>query len=256
MYSMYNAAFAALELDYVYIPFIVNDLEKAVQGIRHLGVKAIGVTIPYKIAIVPYLDALDDDARRIGAVNAVINTNGKLLGVNTDGRGALKALQEVTGISGKKVVVLGAGGAARATAFAVADAKAHLVIANRTENAAAGLAKAVGSAYVTLDKLEQALKGADIVINATSVGMAPREDAMLVSKELLAPEVVVMDFVSTPRETKLLREAREKGCKIVQGDRMLFWQGVLKFQAYTGIEPPVEVMEKALEDSFNAKTSQ
>lgn len=250
MYGMYNAAFAALGLDYVYVPFIVDDLEKAVQGIRHLGIQAVGVTIPYKIAIMPYLDALDDDARRIGAVNAVINTNGKLLGVNTDGRGALKALQEVTSVAGKKVVVLGAGGSARAIAFAAADAKARLVIVNRTEHAAAGLAKAVGCAYETLERVEQAVKDADIVINATSVGMVPRMDASLVSKQLLAPGMVVMDFVSNPKETKLLREAREQGCKVVHGDRMLFWQGVLKFQAYTGVEPPLEVMERALNNSF------
>jgi len=252
MYGMYNAAFAALGLDYVYVPFIVDDLEKAVQGIRHLGIKAVGVTIPYKIAIMPYLDALDDDARRIGAVNAVINANGKLLGVNTDGRGALKALQEVTGpsVARRKVVVLGAGGSARAIAFAAADAKAHLVIVNRTEHTAAELAKAVGCAYETLERIEWAVKDADIVINATSVGMVPRMDASLVSKQLLAPCMVVMDFVSNPKETKLLREAREQRCEVVHGDRMLFWQGVLKFQAYTGVEPPLEVMERALNNSF------
>jgi shikimate dehydrogenase len=250
MYGMYNAAFATLGLDYVYVPFIVDDLEKAVQGIRHLGIKAVGVTIPYKIAIMPYLDALDNDARRIGAVNAVINTNGKLLGVNTDGRGALKALQEVASVAEKKVVVLGAGGSARAIAFAAADAKASLVIVNRTESAAAGLAKAIGCAYETLERIERAIKGADIVINATSVGMVPHVDASLVSKQLLAPTMVVMDFVSNPKETKLLRQAREQGCEIVHGDRMLFWQGVLKFQAYTSVEPPTEVMERALNNSF------
>src|SRR5215471_11856791 len=104
MYAMYNAAFEALKLNYAYVPFRVNDLEKAIQGVRHLGIKAIGVTIPYKIAVIPYLDELDSDASRIGAVNAIINHDGKLIGANTDGRGAVKALQEVTAIAGKKVV--------------------------------------------------------------------------------------------------------------------------------------------------------
>ena len=246
MYAMYNAAFEALGLNYVYVPFIVKDLEKAVEGIRHLGIKAIGVTIPYKIDILPYLDELDSDARRIGAVNAIINNNGKLLGANTDGKGAVKALQEVTDIAGKKVVLLGAGGAARAIAFALADEGANVVIVNRTTNAAADLAKAVNCTYQTIDKLEQEIKGARVVINATSVGMVPNENESLVNKIALSSDSVVMDLVSHPKETKLLKEAQERGCRIIYGARMLFWQGVLKFKVYTGIEPPIEVMEKAL----------
>jgi shikimate dehydrogenase len=246
MYAMYNAAFEALGLNYVYVPFIVKDLEKAVEGIRHLGIKAIGVTIPYKIDILPYLDELDSDARRIGAVNAVINNNGKLLGANTDGKGAVKALQEVTDIAGKKIVLLGAGGAARAIAFALADEGVDVVIVNRTKNAAADLAKAVNCTYQTIDKLEQEIKGAHVVINATSVGMVPAENESIVKKEVLLSELIVMDLVSHPKETKLLKEAKERGCKIVYGDRMLFWQGVLKFEIYTGVEPPIDVMEKVL----------
>src|SRR6266516_121098 len=123
MYAMYNAAFEALGLNYIYIPFIVQDLAKAVEGVRNLGVQALGVTIPYKIEILPYLDELDSDAQRIGAVNAVINSGGRLIGANTDGKGAVRALQEATSIAGKKVILLGAGGAARALAFALADAR-------------------------------------------------------------------------------------------------------------------------------------
>jgi shikimate dehydrogenase len=246
MYAMYNAAFEALGLNYIYVPLVVKDLEKAVEGVRHLGIKAIGVTIPYKIDVLPYLDKLDSDARRIGAVNAIVNHDGTLLGANTDGKGAVKALQEITALAGKKVVLLGAGGAARAIAFAIADEGGSLVIVNRTKDAAADLAKAVDCKYATIDKLEQAIIGAHIVINATSVGMAPAENASLVRKEWLSPECIVMDLVSNPRETKLLKEAKERRCQIVYGERMLFWQGALKFQIYTGVEPPIEVMEKAL----------
>src|SRR5438876_919086 len=183
MYAMYNAAFEALGLNYVYVPFVVKDLEKAVEGVRHLGIKAIGVTIPYKIDVLPYLDELDSDARRIGAANAIVNHNGTLLGANTDGKGAVKALQEITDIAGKKVVLLGAGGAARAVAFAIVDKGGNLVIVNRTKDAAEDLAKAVGCEYETPDKLEQELKGVHIVINATSVGMVPNEKESLVRKE-------------------------------------------------------------------------
>jgi len=221
-------------------------LAKAVEGIRHLGIKAIGVTIPYKVDIVPYLDALDDDAKRIGAVNAIVNNNGALLGANTDGKGAVKALQEVSAIAGKKVVLLGAGGSARAIAFAIADEKGDLVIVNRTENAAETLAKAVHCRYATLEKLEQEIRDAHIVINATSVGMVPNVDETLLEKALLSSECVVMDLVPNPKETKLLKEAKERGCRVVYGDRMLLWQGFLKFKVYTGIEPPLEAMEKAL----------
>ena len=246
MYAMYNAAFEALELNYIYVPLIVKDLAKATEGIRHLGIKAVGVTIPYKIAIIPYLDEMDSDARRIGAVNAIVNHDGILLGANTDGKGAVKALQEVTPIVGKKVVLLGAGGAARAIAFAIVDGGGDLVIVNRTQSAAQELAKAVDCKYETIDKLEQELEDAHVVINATSVGMVPHENESLARKEVLSPELVVMDLVSAPKETKLLKEARERGCNVVYGDRMLFWQGVLKFEIYTGVKPPVEVMEKAI----------
>ena len=250
---MYNAAFEALGLNYVYVPLIVKDLEKAIEGMRHLGIKAIGVTIPYKIDVIPYLDELDSDASRIGAVNAIVNNNGKLVGANTDGKGAVKALQGVTAIAGKNVVLLGAGGAARAVAFAIADAGGNVVIVNRTKDTAVDLAKAVDCSYETVDKLEQAIKGAHIVINATSVGMAPTENESLVKKEFLSSELVVMDLVSHPKETKLLREAIQRGSKIVYGDRMLFWQGVLKFELYTGVEPPIEVMEEALSSSPRLK---
>jgi shikimate dehydrogenase len=246
MYAMYNAAFEALGLNYVYVPLIVNDLAKATGGIRHLGIKAVGVTIPYKIAIIPYLDELDSDASRIGAVNAVVNHDGILLGANTDGKGAVKALQEVTAIAGKKVVVLGAGGAARAIAFAIVDEGGYLVIVNRTRAAAQDLAKAVDCKYETLDKLEQELEDTHIVINATSVGMVPYVNESLVKKEELSPQLVVMDLVSAPKETKLLKEAKERGCSVVYGDRMLLWQGVLKIETYTGVKPPIEVMEKAI----------
>jgi len=246
MYAMYNAAFKALGLNYVYVPLVVKDLAKAVEGIRHLGIKAIGVTIPYKVDVVPYLDTLDNDAKSIGAVNAIINSNGTLLGANTDGKGAVKALQEVTDITGKKVVLLGAGGSARAIAFAIAEKVKDLVIINRTENAAAALAKPVNCRHKTLDSLEQEIHDAHIVINATSVGMVPTAEESLIEKALLSSKLVIMDLVPNPKETKLLKDAKEKGCQIVYGDRMLLWQGVLKFTVYTGIEPPLEVMEKAL----------
>lgn len=246
MYAMYNAAFEALNLNYLYIPLAVENLEKAVEGVRHLGIRAIGVTIPYKVDVLPYLDMLDKDAERIGAVNAIVNKDGVLLGTNTDGKGAVKALQEVTDVTGKNVVLLGAGGAARSLAFALVDAGGRVCIINRTEESAVDLARVVNCRWGGLETIERELKDAHILINATSVGMAPDVERSLVRQIWLSPESVVMDLVSHPKETLLLREARARGCEIVYGERMLFWQGVLKFKTYTGVEPPAQVMEEAL----------
>ena len=246
MYAMYNAAFKALDLNYIYIPLVVNNLQKAVEGIRNLGIKGIGVTIPYKIEMIKYLDELDENAKRVGAVNVVINNHGKLIGGNTDGLGAMKALEEVTNLKNKKVILLGSGGAARAIAFAVKDRDGKLIIVNRTYKIARDLAHAVNCRFIKLDQLGKEIKEADILINATSVGMAPNIHESLVTKEYLRHKLAVMDLVTNPKETKLLKEAKEKGCKIVYGERMLFWQSVLKFKIFTGAEPPVKVMEESL----------
>lgn len=246
MYAIYNAAFDTLGQNVVYIPFCVDDLEKAVNGVKHLGIKAVGVSIPYKIDIIKYLDGLDRDAKRTGAVNVVVNKNGKLIGSNTDGKGAVKALQEVTQIKNKKILLLGGGGAARAIAFAVKDEGAEVIIINRTYAFAQNLAQAVGCRMAGMDKLAEEIKNIDILINATSVGMSPNENASPVPKSLLSGDLVVMDVVARPAETSLLKDAKEKGCSVVYAKRMLFWQAVLKFPLYTGIKPPISVMEKAI----------
>lgn len=253
MYAMYNAAIHALGINFRYVPFAVDDLPRAVEGVRHLGIAAIGITIPYKIAIMPFLDELDRDAQRIGAVNVVVNTGGRLVGHNTDGRGALRALQEQTPVRGSDdhVALLGAGGAARAIAFALGDAGVRCTVLNRTVAKAQELAEAVGegTAYGALSEVETVLPDATAVINTTSVGMAgtPDEGQSLVPAHLLRPDMTVMDIVSNPRETALLRDASANQCPVVYGYRMLLWQGVYKFSLYTGIEPPVEVMEQAME---------
>lgn len=246
MYAIYNAAFAALGLNYIYIPFAVSNLKSAVGGIRNLGIKAIGVTIPYKIEIIKYLDELDENAKRIGAVNVVINNNGKLIGGNTDGLGAVKALQEVTILTNKKIILLGSGGAARAIAFAVRDEAANLIITNRTYKTARDLAITANCQFIQFDQLDKEIRDADILINATSVGMAPNKNESSVDKKLLHSDLIVMDIVTNPKETKLLKSAKKMRCKIVYGERMLFWQAVLKFKLFTGVDAPIKVMEESL----------
>jgi shikimate dehydrogenase len=251
MYAIYNAAMEALGLNYLYVPFVVNDLQKAVEGMRHLGIAAAGVTIPYKMSIIPFLDELDAESQLVGAVAVVVNRDGKLIGGTTDGQGALKALQEKTEVAGKKVVLIGAGGAARAIAFSVCQAGGQLTVLNRAEEI--GMAESLGQAlrcpWGDFSLLEPSLSEADIVIHTTPVGMAntPLAGKSLVPPELLRPDMTVMDIVTNPRKTQLLQDAESRGCRLVYGDRMLLWQAVYKFQLYTGVEPPVTVMEQAME---------
>jgi shikimate dehydrogenase len=250
MYAIYNAAMEALGLNYLYVPFVVQDLQKAVEGMRHLGIAAAGVTIPYKISIIPFLDELDAEAKLVGAVAVVVNRDGKLVGGTTDGLGALKALQEKTPVSGKRVVLIGAGGAARAIAFSLSQAGAHVTVLNRQEEMAMAeaLGKDLGCPWADLSQLESCLGEADILVQTTPVGMAntPLAGRSLVAPPLLREKMTVMDIVTNPRKTPLLQDAEGRGCQVVYGERMLLWQAVYKFKLYTGVEPPVEVMEKAM----------
>lgn len=246
MYAMYNAAFEVLNLNYTYIPFEVTDLKQAVDGIRTLGIKGVGVTVPYKIEILKYLDELDDNARRIGAVNVVINNNGKLIGGNTDGIGAVKALKKITTISGKKIILLGSGGAARAIAFALTDAKGMVVILNRTGKTAEELARSAGCRSNNMESLSDEMKDTDIIINATTVGMNPDNNKSLVPRQFLKPNMIVMDLVTNPENTMFLNSAQKAGCKIVFGKSLLFWQAVEKFKMFTGHDAPIKEMERTL----------
>lgn len=250
MYAIYNAAMEALGLNYIYVPFVVNDLQKAVDGIRHLGVAAAGVTIPYKISIIPYLDELDDESRHVGAVAVVMNRDGRLIGGTTDGKGALRALREKTEVRGKRVTMVGAGGAARAIAFSLKQAGAEITVLNRAEEIAMAesLGKDIGCPWGDLSQLAENAGRSEILINTTPMGMANTslEGKSLVPRELLGRGMTVMDIVTTPRETRLLQDAAAAGCGVVHGDSMLLWQAVYKFQMYTGVEPPIDVMRQAM----------
>lgn len=251
MYAIYNAAMEALGLNYLYVPFVVKDLQKAVEGMRHLGIAAAGVTIPYKLSIIPFLDELDAEAKMVGAVAVVVNRDGKLIGGTTDGKGGLKALQEKTDVAGKRITLIGAGGAARAIAFSLHQAGGLLTVLNRVEEIemAQSLGTELGCPWGDFSRLEPSVSQAEIVIHTTPVGMANTSltGKSLVPAELLRKGMTVMDIVTNPRKTKLLEDAEKQGCHVVYGERMLLWQGVYKFKLYTGVEPPVEVMERAME---------
>lgn len=250
-----NAAFRHLDLDYVYVVFNVKSggLRDAVYGVKALGIRGLNVTMPHKTAITPYLDELDEIACKTGSVNTVLNNNGKLIGYTTDGIGALKALR-YAGIDpmGKKIVILGAGGASRSISFTLAEHASELVILNRTFSKAKALkddiCKALGdkvkvrAAPLIDENLSVELADADILVNATSVGMKPNENKTPVKQTYLRRDLAVFDLVYEPLETRLLREAKSIGAKVVDGLSMLVHQGAASFEIWTGVKAPVNVM--------------
>ena len=254
---MHNAAFEALGLDAIYLAFRVaeHDLGDAIRGAKSLGIAGLNVTIPLKEKALAFVEA-DDIASRIGAINTIDFTSGTPTGYNTDGIGALTVLKERVGeIRGKEVLILGAGGAARAIAFYLDAEGARLTIANRTEDRAAMLASSLHNAdFISLseEELKRHIKDADILINTTSVGMYPRADATLVNAGMMHSRLVVFDIVYNPAETKLLREAKKAGVQtIIEGVKMLVYQGAASFRIWTGMEPPVEVMEAAVRKALS-----
>lgn len=263
--AMHNAAFRSLGLNCAYIALRVPKpmLTDAIAGVRALGIAGLNVTIPHKIGIVGLLDELDEFASLVGAVNTVKNDRGKLIGFNTDGEGALRALEgKIGSIKGKEVVLLGAGGAARAIAFSLVRAGARLTIANRTVPRARALASTIEQklginvevASLGRAELTKALKNAGILINATSVGMYPKTDKTLVSASMMNRGLVVYDIVYEPLHTKLLREARRAGGKTINGLGMLVHQGALAFEIWTGKRAPIKIMEAAAKRELRGKS--
>jgi len=244
--AMHNRALAECGLPGVYVGFRVTDATAALAAIRALGIRGVSVTIPHKVAVMDHLDAVDESARAIGAVNTLTLENGRLVGTNTDGAGALDALAAVTPVAGRRVAVLGAGGAARAVAWSVARAGGRVTVYNRSPARAAALAEDLGIDHRPLTEVA----GVDILVNATSVGLAPRMDALPVDPEILDPSVVVMDIVYNPVEAALLAAARRRGCPTVDGVAMFVGQGARQFERWTGVPAPVEAMRAAVVEAL------
>ena len=253
---MHNAAFNALKLDYSFIAFKVKpaELENAANGMRALNIRGLNVTMPHKSAILKFLDRVDLSAQIINSVNTVLNKESKLFGFNTDGVGALKALRENgVELKGRKVLLLGAGGAARAIAYSMAKETDELAVLNRTLKPAQDLAKLleklankkIFAGSLSPKEIQQNLQDSDILINATSIGMKPKAEESVVAPKLLRPNLAVMDIVYNPIETKLVKEAQAVGAKVVSGVEMLIYQGAASFEIWTGKPAPVEVMRQA-----------
>ena len=252
---MHNAAFEALEMDYVYVAFDVDplNLKSAIDGAKSLNIKGFNVTIPHKIEVMKHLDEIDEVAALIGAVNTIDFENMK--GYNTDGIGAVKAIEEVTSIKNKNVVVAGAGGASRAISFYIAKYGADsLTILNRNVEKADNLAKDVSNSNLinevksdSMSEINSHVTDADILIDTTPVGMHPNvDDEPIVLADNMHDDLVVFDAVYNPNDTVLIKEAVKAGAKPVYGIKMLLYQGAESFRIWTGRDAPVDVMEDAL----------
>jgi shikimate dehydrogenase len=246
--KVHNAAYRALGVDYTFVSFGVEDAGGAVSAMRTLGIRGLNVTMPHKQAVIAHLDALDETAREIGAVNTIDNRDGYLTGYNTDCAGAVRALEEVTSLQGRRIALLGAGGAARAIAWGVQRAGARVTVFNRTASRGQELARAFGLAFGgDLSDFDPA--AFDGVVNATAAGFrAPDVNPLHAGQ--LAPHLFVMDAAFIPVRTKLIREAAGIGCRVVDGTRMLLHQFCGQVELYTGKPAPLDVMSAALLDEI------
>lgn len=262
---IHNEVFRALNLNYVYLAFKVppENLVDAVKGLRALGVVGFNVTIPHKVSVMRYLDELSPEAEVVGSVNTVVNRGGRLVGYNTDYLGVMNTFKSLgIRLEGMSVTVLGAGGASRAVVYAlVLSGVERVFIVNRTLERAISLVSEFSSKFpnicltpmsLTTENLREAIQKSHIIINTTSVGMYPRTEESLVPSELLRSDLVVMDVVYNPLETKLLRDAKARGAKVIDGVGMLVYQAVASFKLWVGIDPPVDIMFKVAYSSLGS----
>lgn len=260
--AIHNAAFQKLGLNLVYLAFRVEAIGEAITGLRALGgFRGASVTIPHKVSAIPFLDEVEPTARHIGAINTIVANQGKLSGYNTDATGALRALRGGVGsLAGKRVMILGSGGAARAIAFAIAGEAevAGLTLLGVDGNERSTLAKdlrsktplTVAEAYLDEVSLRRTLPDAQVLIHCTPIGMSPKTEASCVPAALLHEELAVMDIVYNPRDTRLLKDARQAGCVTISGLEMFLHQAVAQFELWTNQTAPADVMRAVLESRF------
>jgi shikimate dehydrogenase len=262
--AIHNAAYEALDLDFVYVACPVENVKGALAGMRAIGnFRGMSVTIPHKIEVMKFVDEVAQVDRSIGSINTVVHDGDKLIGLGTDGPAALKALVDSgVELAGKSVLMVGAGGAARAISFTLARSTklAELSILDIDEAVLRKLAAdleagtdAVVKPEVSSDRsLAEAMETADLVIQCTPVGMHPNADASPIPPELFRPGQVVFDVVYTPLETRLLADAKSRGLQTISGVEMFVNQGVLQFERFTGAEAPVEIMRRVAMDHLTS----
>ncbi len=254
---IHNTLFRELNFNSIYVPFKVDTIGDFMREFRKLDIKGYSVTIPHKESVINHLDAIDPMAKKIGAVNTIVNMDGQLVGYNTDCEAAIKVLEGVDQVCrrgerpfaltkdvhlrGKKVTLIGAGGVARAIAFGLKECEAQITIINRNYARAQSLARDVGCLARKYDESEAF--NADILINATPVGMFPKINETPIDKNKLKSNMIVFDTIYNPIETKLLKEAKAQGCKTINGLSMFVHQAAAQFKLWTGQMPSVEIVE-------------
>jgi shikimate dehydrogenase len=261
--AIHNAAFRKLGLNFVYLAFRVEAIGDAIKGFRALGnFRGASVTIPHKVAAVPFLDSIESTARHIGAINTIVAAGGTLTGYNTDATGALRALRESgVPVKGQRVVMLGSGGAARAIAFALGTEPGieHLTILGIDEQERAALAKdlrsktgmAVQESLLDEGMLQKVLPDTHVLIHCTPIGMSPKVHETSVPAPLLHAGLTVMDVVYNPRDTRLLKDAKVAGCRVIPGLEMFLHQASAQFELWTNQAAPTDVMRAVLESRFS-----
>jgi len=262
--TMWNPALQELGLDYAYMAFDVHpdNLKKAINGMRALGIKGMNVTIPHKENVIQYLDEIDPIAKKMGAINTIKNDDGLLKARNTDAGGAKKSLLDAgCEISGKNILFLGSGGVARSVAYVLSEEANEIVLTDIVEKTALKVAKEIKEnmganvegkmSNETIIKKE--INKADILVNATPLGMHPNVNTSPISKELLHEDLFVFDVIYNPLKTKLIKDAVEIGCKTLGGLDMLVNQGVLAFEWWTGKSPNATLMRSKIIDFLGIK---
>lgn len=260
--ALHNAAFAEKKLNMCYVAFHVEDLAAAMAGVKGLNLLGLSVTIPHKVAILDYLDEVEQTAARIGSVNTVLHKAGRLIGYNSDGLGAVRALREAdVPLTGEKVTILGSGGAARAIAFTLGkevSLKEMVLLGIEAEECgrlADDLAKALPFPVrwepMSLETLDRHVPDSAGLIHCTPVGMSPREERSVLDRQLLRPGQFVFDIVYNPLKTRLLREAESVGCRVVPGVEMFIHQAVFQFELWTGEPAPVDCMRRVVMEALS-----
>lgn len=261
--DIHNDAFEKENIEAVYHHFHVTKegLNDAMKGMKALGIEGFNITIPHKTSIIPFLDEVDELALAIGAVNTVVNKNGRFIGYNTDGKGFFKSLcDEISGdIKAKKTLVIGAGGAARAIYFTlVKEGVKQVDIANRTKERAAQLVSDCPydkvSKALSIIEAEESLSQYDLIIQTTSSGMSPELDHSPLKVDQLKTGAIVSDIIYNPLQTKLLREAGEKGAETQNGLGMFINQAALAFEIWTGIMPDTARMTDIVLNKLGGNT--
>jgi len=256
---IHNAGFKKLGINFVYVAFQVKDIENAIKGIKALNIQGASITIPHKIRAARYVDSLDEMAKKIGSINTIVNKGGTLIGFNSDGMGALKAFRDQkVDLNGKKVLILGSGGVARAITFAtVMNAKLKGlnilgILKEEIDDLVSDLRKVteieIKGALLENKVLQESISSSDILINCTPVGMYPKSDESPVPAEFFKKELIVFDVVYNPPQTRLLKEAEKSGCDTISGVEMFINQAVVQFELWTGKKAPESIMREVILD--------